>query len=315
MTIKHRPKLVVIGSLNMDIVVETNAYPQVGETITGQRVRFIPGGKGANQAVAGARLGADTVMIGAVGDDAFGEELLGSLRKDGVDIAGVKRVKGTASGIASIYVAEGDNSIVVVPGANGLVEPADIDRNEDKLKEADLVLLQLEIPVQTVLYAARKAKALGKLVVLNPAPAQQLPEELFGLVDYFTPNRTELSGYANRSADGESLEPAIRRMMELGAAHVVTTLGASGSAYLDGEGKLVRINGYKMPVVDTTGAGDCYNAALAVALASGRDLRDAVDYASMASALAVTKFGAQTGMPTEEEVARFAKEQGKEFAG
>lgn len=307
----NRPKLVVIGSLNMDIVVETNAYPQVGETITGQRVRFIPGGKGANQAVAGARLGAETVMIGAVGDDAFGEELLNSLQKDGVDMAGVKRVEGTSSGIASIYVAEGDNSIVVVPGANGLVEPADIDRCEDKLKEADIVLLQLEIPVETVLYAARKAKALGKLVVLNPAPAQELPEELFGLADYLTPNRTELGGYTGMSADGDSLEPAIRRMMELGSAHVVTTLGAGGSAYLDEEGKLVRIAGYKMPVVDTTGAGDCYNAALAVALGSGRTLRDAVDYASMASALAVTKFGAQTGMPTEEEVARFAREQGK----
>ncbi|CAM3379650.1 ribokinase [Paenibacillus lupini] len=307
-----RPKLVVIGSLNMDIVVETKAYPQVGETITGERVRFIPGGKGANQAVAGARLGAHTAMIGAVGDDAFGEELLASLQKDGVDIAGVRRVSGTASGIASIYVAEGDNSIVVVPGANGLVDPADIDRCEDKLKEADIVLLQLEIPVETVLYAARKAKSLGKLVVLNPAPAQELPEELFGLVDYFTPNRTELSGYTAMSADGDSLEPAIHRMMELGAAHVVTTLGASGSAYLDEvEGQLVRVEGYRMPVVDTTGAGDCYNAALAVALASGRTLRDAVEYASMASALAVTKFGAQTGMPTEDEVTRFAKEQGK----
>ncbi|GLX67289.1 ribokinase [Paenibacillus glycanilyticus] len=306
-----RPKLVVIGSLNMDIVVETNAYPQVGETITGERVRFIPGGKGANQAVAGARLGADTTMIGAVGDDAFGDELLSALRKDGVDIAGVKRVAGTASGIASIYVAEGDNSIVVVPGANGLVEPADIDRCEDKLKEADIVLLQLEIPAQTVLYAARKAKSLGKLVVLNPAPAQQLPEELFGLVDYLTPNRTELSEYTGVDADGDALEPAIRRMMELGASHVVTTLGASGSAYLNEAGELERIAGYRMPVIDTTGAGDCYNAALSVALASGRALGEAVDYASMASALSVTKFGAQTGMPTDEEVARFAKEQGK----
>ncbi|HEY4391414.1 MAG TPA: ribokinase [Paenibacillus sp.] len=301
-------KVVVIGSLNMDIVVETQQYPQVGETLLGERVRFIPGGKGANQAVAAARLSAETSMIGAVGSDAFGKELLSSLRKDGVNVDGVKRLEGTTTGIASIYVAEGDNSIVVVPGANYEVQPADIDRHEDKLKQADIVLLQLEIPVETVFYAAKKAKALGKTVVLNPAPAQPLPDELFAYVDYITPNRTELSRYSGVDADGEALEPAMQRMRAKGAAHVVTTLGADGSAYLDDEGNMHNIPGYKVSVVDTTGAGDCYNAGLAVSLARGQSLEESVRYAAIVSALAVTKFGAQTGMPTGEEARRFAAE-------
>lgn len=304
----NKSKLVVIGSLNMDIVIETDRYPQVGETLLGERVRFIPGGKGANQAVAAARLGAETAIIGAVGDDSFGEELLRSLQGDGVDISGVKRVSCMATGVASIYVAEGDNSIVVVPGANYRVEPADIDRNEDKLRQADIVLLQLEIPIETVVYAARKAKSLGKTVVLNPAPAQPLPEELFGFIDYLTPNRTELSRYTGMDAEGEALESAMRRMKDMGAAHVVTTLGADGSAYLTGDGGMRTVMGYKVPVVDTTGAGDCYNAGLALSIAVGRSLKEAVDYASLVSALAVTKFGAQAGMPTEAEALKFMKE-------
>ncbi|WP_120463057.1 ribokinase [Paenibacillus aceti] len=303
-----KTRVVVIGSLNMDIVVETERYPQVGETLSGERVRFLPGGKGANQAVAAARLGAETAMIGAVGSDAFGEELIHSLQQDGVDVDGVKRLDGVTTGVASIYVAEGDNSIVVVPGANNQVEPADIDRHEAKLKQADIVLLQLEIPVETVFYAAQKAKALGKIVVLNPAPAKPLPDELFAYVDYITPNRTELSRYSGLDAEGEALEPAMLRMKAKGAAQVITTLGEAGSAYLDDEGKACIIPGYKVPVVDTTGAGDCYNAGLAVSIASGRSLREAVDYAAIVSALAVTKFGAQTGMPTEEEARGFAAE-------
>ncbi|WP_219838077.1 ribokinase [Paenibacillus sp. R14(2021)] len=304
----NKPKLVVIGSLNMDIVVETDRYPQVGETLLGRSVRFIPGGKGANQAVAAARLGAETAMIGAVGDDSFGDDLLRSLQQDGVDISGVKRAAGSATGIASIYVAEGDNSIVVVPGANYLVEPADIDRNEAKLREADIVLLQLEIPIETVVHAAKKAKQLGKTVVLNPAPAQPLPDELFSCIDYLTPNRTELAEYTGMNTVGIHLEAAMRRMKDMGAAHVVTTLGADGSAFLGADGTMRFINSYRVPVVDTTGAGDCYNAGLALSIASGGSLDQAVAYASLASAVAVTKFGAQTGMPTADEVQQFSRQ-------
>ncbi|MOA12775.1 Ribokinase [compost metagenome] len=159
-----------------------------------------------------------------------------------------------------------------------------------------------------MLYAARKAKSLGKIVVLNPAPAQPLPDEIFSYVDYITPNRSELSRYTGMDADGESLQTAMQRMKELGAAHVVTTLGASGSAYLDEEGKVRTISGYNVPTVDTTGAGDCYNAGLALAITQDKSLDKAVDYAGLVSALAVTKFGAQAGMPTEEEVQHFATE-------
>jgi len=301
----NKPKLAVIGSLNMDIVVEADRYPKQGETIMGERVRFIPGGKGANQAVAAARLGAETAMIGAVGDDAFGEELLRSLQDDGVNVSGVKRVGGTATGIASIYVAGGDNSIVVVPGANAHVEPADIDRNEDKLREADIVLLQLEIPVETVEYAIKKAKELGKTVVLNPAPAQQLPSELFKYIDYMTPNRTELGWYTGLHADGETLVHAMSRLKEMGVAHVITTLGDEGSAYLSNDGQDCKVPGYKVDVVDTTGAGDCFNAGLALSIAAGHSLDEAVRYGSIVSALSVTKFGAQAGMPTKAEAQRF----------
>lgn len=305
------PQVAVIGSLNMDIVVETRQIPQIGETLLGDRVRFIPGGKGANQAVAAARLGAVTSMIGAVGEDAFGDELLAALSREGIDISGVKRLPDASTGVASIYVAEGDNSIVVIPGANDRVSPADIDLHLDKLKQVDIVLLQLEIPVETVLYAARTAKSLGKQVVLNPAPARELPQELYGYIDYLTPNRTELGRYAGRepatsSVSSDFLGPAMHHLRALGAAQVVTTLGADGSAYLDEAGEVRTVAGHAVSVVDTTGAGDCFNAALATALAQGQSLEEAMRFASLASALAVTEFGAQAGMPTADEVRRFA---------
>ncbi|TYP76712.1 ribokinase [Paenibacillus methanolicus] len=306
-----QPNLLVIGSLNMDIVVQTARYPLVGETITGENVHFIPGGKGANQAIAAARLGAETAMIGAVGQDAFGENLLHSLEKEGVDVSGIKQVAGVATGVASIYIAEGDNSIVVVPGANNRLEFADIDRNEALLRQADIVLLQLEIPEETVLYAASKAKIFGKTVVLNPAPAKPIPDELFQLADYITPNRTELGRYTGMETDGSSLGFAMQRMKEIGEAHIVTTLGSAGSAYIADDGSIQTIPGHKVPVVDTTGAGDCYNAGLAISIATGRSLEEAVNFASLVSALAVTKFGAQAGMPTIAEVRAFEAERNK----
>ncbi len=346
-----QPKVAVIGSLNMDIVVEARQIPQIGETLLGDRVRFIPGGKGANQAVAAARLGASTSMIGAVGADNFGEDLLAALRKEGVDVSGVKRLADTATGVASIYVADGDNSILVVPGANDQVTPADIDQHLDKLKEADIVLLQLEIPVQTVFYAARITKSLGKKVILNPAPARELPQEIYEYIDYITPNRTELVRYAGIGAgmtdatdttvatdttgttvatdvtdmsspssalnksntahtthtNSDFIRMAMQRLKELGVAQVITTLGAEGSAFLDEVGEVRTVAGHVVSVVDTTGAGDCFNAALAIALVQGQSLKEAIQYASQASALAVTKFGAQAGMPTADEVRQFAK--------
>jgi ribokinase len=300
------PHIVVIGSLNMDIVIEANRTPQLGETILGHNARFIPGGKGANQAVAAARLGAKTTMIGAVGADSFGQELLKALDADGISRHSVKIVDGSSTGIASIFLSNGDNSIVVVPGANLHLQPGDIDPYDDLIRDADIVLLQLEIPLETVRYAAKKAKSFGKIVVLNPAPAQALPEDLLHNVDYMTPNRTELSLLTGKNAEGDELEAAMRSLIQMGVSNVVTTLGEDGSAFVEG-GVMYKVPGYKVAVTDTTGAGDSFNAALAYSLARQNSLEKSVAFAAKASALAVTRFGAQAGMPTFEDMASFAE--------
>ncbi|MCM3270966.1 ribokinase [Paenibacillus elgii] len=300
------PKIVVIGSLNMDIVIEADRYPQQGETMLGHGIRFLPGGKGANQAVAAARLGAAVTMIGAVGADGFGQELLQALQAENVGTDAVRVAEQAATGVASIYVCQGDNSIVVLPGANHTLLPAHIDACREVIASADIVLLQMEIPLDTVAHAARLAKACGRtVVVLNPAPAQKLPEELLRNVDYITPNRTELALLTGRSAEGGALEAAMRELAGMGARHVITTLGAEGSAFMAQEGALTRVPGYVMEVVDTTGAGDSFNAGLAYSLALGQSLEEAVSFAAKVSALAVTKFGAQPGMPTLQEVLDF----------
>ncbi|WP_410513581.1 ribokinase [Paenibacillus sp. BR2-3] len=299
------PHIVVIGSLNMDIVIEADRYPQMGETLLGHNARFIPGGKGANQAVAAARLGAKTTMIGAVGADSFGQDLLRALDTDTIHRDSVKVVEGSSTGVASIFITEGDNSIVVVPGANYQLTPEDIDQYEDILQDADVLLLQLEIPLETVIHAVKKAKALGKTIILNPAPAQALPDDLLRNVDYITPNRSELSLITNMSTEGEALEAAMGSLTQLGS-QVVTTLGAEGSAFLTEVGTLHQVPGYKVPVIDTTGAGDSFNAGLAYSIALGKSLEKSVSFAAKVSALAVTRFGAQAGMPTLEEVTKFA---------
>lgn len=299
------PHIVVIGSLNMDIVIEADRHPQLGETILGSNARFIPGGKGANQAVAAARLGAQTTMIGAVGTDSFGQELLKALDDNKIKRNSVKIVDGIATGIASIFISNGDNSIVVVPGANYQLLPDDIDKYDAIIQNADILLLQLEIPLDTVIHAAKKAKSYGKIVVLNPAPAQFLPDELLRNVDYITPNRSELSLLTGIQAEGDELETAMTSIIQRGANNVITTLGADGSAFLE-KGKLQKVPGYKVSVVDTTGAGDSFNAGLAFSLAKQNNLKQSVSFAAKVSALAVTKFGAQAGMPNIEDVELFA---------
>ena len=296
-----RPKIVVIGSLNMDLVVKAARAPKRGETVMGEEIHFIPGGKGANQAVGLARLGAETTMIGAVGSDAFGEELKRALQKDGVNISNVKVLTSEATGVASILLAEGDNSIVVVPGANAQCLPEDLDRCEEKLAEADLVLLQLEIPLMTVEYAVKLARKHGKTVMLNPAPAQSLSQELLSKVDYLTPNRSELALLTGMSEES-TIAKGIERLLEVGVSCCVTTLGAEGVAFREKGGSLVKVLGHKVPVVDTTGAGDAFNAGLAFALAQKKSILEATEFAVQVSALAVTKFGAQGGMPTLAEV-------------
>lgn len=300
----NAPNVAVIGSLNMDIVVESDRFPVQGETLLGKAIRFLPGGKGANQAVASARLGASTRMIGAVGGDSFGRELLQALTSEGIECEGVRAIPDATTGIANIFVSQGDNSIIVLPGANHHLRPEDIDRSKQAMEQADIVLLQLEIPLEAVTHAAKLAKSLGKTVVLNPAPAQPLPESLLRDVDYITPNRTELS-LLTGSSENDDLEASMRKLIGMGARNVITTLGSEGSAFMEAGGPLVKVPAYKVPVVDTTGAGDSFNAGLAYSLAQRKSLEEAVSFAANVSALAVTKFGAQPGMPTLEEVEQF----------
>jgi ribokinase len=303
-----RPNIAVIGSLNMDIAIEIERPPRQGETILGESVHFIPGGKGANQAVAAARLGANVAMIGAVGADAFGDELLSSLKKEGVDMRAVKQLEGCSTGIASIILSQGDNSIIVVQGANAHCSPEDIERNKSVIAQADIILVQLEIPLETVAAAVQTANSFGKTVILNPAPARPLPSKLLDKVDFLTPNQSELallSGYVQENHLDEGMESLLSR----GVRHVITTLGKDGVAYKTKGGKTVCFPAYQVPVVDTTGAGDAFNAGLAYSLATKHSVTEAIDFASKVAALAVSKLGAQAGMPKLDEVNSFCTSQ------
>ena len=298
---KQNPIITVIGSLNMDIVVQSERFPEPGETINGQGVQFVPGGKGANQAVAAARLGAMVRMVGFIGEDAFGDALIRSLDDSGVHTRHVNRVS-SATGIASIVLANDDNQIIVVPGANAHCLPEHLPELEAVIADSDIIVMQLEIPVETVHYAAKLAKKHQKTVILNPAPAIQLPKELMPLVDYITPNESELYLLANLKAVDSSLEQALDALLSQGTGCVVATLGAQGSVMKRvGEGSL-HIPALDVEVVDTTGAGDAYNAGLACGISSGLTLEEALRLATAVSAVAVSRFGAQTGMPTMEDV-------------
>ncbi|MUG44068.1 ribokinase [Paenibacillus woosongensis] len=301
----RQPNIVVVGSLNMDIVVKAERAPEMGETLLGQEVHFIPGGKGANQAVAAARLGANVFMLGAVGDDAFGLELRQSLEQNGVNAAAVRIAAGESSGIASILLVQGDNQIVVVPGANASCTPEDVYIHEELFAQADVVLLQLEIPVESAAAAAELAHKYGKAVILNPAPAQSLPEKLLENTDYITPNRSELGLLTGLEVSGAAWKSAAEQLVRMGPGQAVVTLGSEGAAYMTGAGTMEKKSAYRVSAVDTTGAGDTFNGGLAYALGSGAGLGEAVSFAVAASALSVTKLGAQTGMPTYEEVMKF----------
>ncbi|WP_420768622.1 ribokinase [Parageobacillus thermoglucosidasius] len=288
-----KPVITVVGSINMDLVTIASRFPSQGETILGEEFHLIPGGKGANQAVAAARLGAEVHMIGAVGTDPFGNELLRSLEREGVHINNVKPVTHKGTGIASITISEQDNRIIVVPGANHALRPEDIDRYEEIIAKSDVCVLQLEIPLSVVERAVFLAKKHHVRVILNPAPAQPLPQKLIEQVDFLTPNEHE--------------REIIFEQVDVFADKVIVTEGARGVTIRKG-GKQVLIPGFCVPVVDTTGAGDTFNGALAVALSKGMSLEDACRFANAAAALSVTKLGAQGGMPTEEEVERFLRE-------
>jgi len=307
-------KIVVIGSLNMDVVAVAPRIPVTGETILGQKYFTEPGGKGANQAYAIARLGGDVSMLGRVGDDDFGRAMIKNLADSGCDVSDLKSVPG-ASGVALIFVSEtGQNSIIVVPGANKSYLAQDVRADAASLDGAGLVLLQLENPLETVLEAARQARRHGARVILDPAPAPALPlpEEMFGMVDVVTPNETEaaiLAGLPRSRLNPEEAKTVARKLQAMGAATVIMKLGDQGCLLVE-SGKATLIPAPKVNAIDTTAAGDVYNAGLAVGLAEGNSMVDACRFAVYASALSVTRLGTQIAVPSRAEVKEFASALG-----
>lgn len=295
--------VLVIGSLNADLVVRAPRFPQPGETISGDDLHTIPGGKGANQAVAAARQGASVAMLGRVGKDNFGDFLLENLKQNQVDVSNIQRDHASTGTAIIVVDANGQNSIVLSAGANGHVSFADVDRGSDL--NPSLILLQLEIPTPTVLHAAQFAKANGARVILNPAPAQTLPDDLICLADFIIPNETELSLLTGLEVkDIASAEAAAKALLKRGADNVIVTLGSKG-ALLVSSTQVIHVDTYKIDVVDTTAAGDAFIGGFAASLLRGLELKDAVRHANACGALAATKFGAQPSLPTKDEVETF----------
>ncbi len=302
-------KIVVMGSLNMDLVGCAPRIPVVGETIVGNKYFSEPGGKGANQAYAAAVLGGRVVMLGRVGSDEFGREMRSNLEKVGCDVSGLLTIQGATSGIALIFVADsGQNSIIIVPGANDLFSPQDVDAAEVYLKGAALVLLQLENPLATVLAAARGARRAGARVILDPAPAREIPDELLELSDVVTPNETEAAILAGLPPGGLNPDQALaiaRKLQERKAKTVIVKLGEQGCLLADSRTSTL-VPAPKVKAVDTTAAGDVFNAGLAVALSEGLDLAAACAFANRSASLSVTKLGTQAATPSRAEVDAFA---------
>ncbi len=290
--------IIVVGSLNMDLVVRASHHPQPGETIIGGTFSTFAGGKGANQAVAAARLGAQVQMVGAVGEDAFGTELLEHLETDQIDHRLVRRDQQAATGVALITIdAKGQNTIVVASGANLRVTAEDVAATEVIFQDAALLLIQLECPLPAVTKAIELAKKHGLIVVLNPAPAQPLSNELLSQVDYLVPNQIELAMLTGYDDIGQ----AVAHLHGIGVRCVVVTLGEDGVLASSAAGEL-RLPAHQVTVVDTTAAGDAFAGGLSVGLAEGLPLAEALALGNAAGALAVTRAGAQPSLPTRAEV-------------
>ncbi len=302
-------RILIVGSLNMDSVIEMEQMPVIGETVLGSSLTYIPGGKGANQACAIARLGGDVKMLGCVGKDELGEIQKQKLCECGVDISGIK-CGSNSTGMASIYVdRQGSNSIVVVPGANKECDITYLQEYDEAFQECEYIILQMEIPIETVQYAVDRGRELGKTIILNPAPAPGiLQEELLAKLDYITPNEAELMTLSGIS--GNSVEDFIKgsnSLLEKGVKNVLVTLGEKGALLVNKDGAKI-FPSRKVVSVDTTAAGDCFNGALAVALSEGKDNAGAIVFANVASSIAVTRNGAQTSLPDREETDRVLME-------
>jgi ribokinase len=300
--------IVVVGSSNTDMIIRVPRIPRAGETLLGGEFFTAAGGKGANQAVGAARAGGKVTLVARVGRDAFGDQAIAGLRRDGIDVSCVFRDRLTASGVALIFVAkDGENSIAVAGGANAKLSPADVKKATRAIRSAALLVAQLETPLATVTAAAEVAAKAGVRVILNPAPARPLANSLLKLISILTPNETEaelLTGI--KVTDEAGAAKACAKLRSRGVRTVILTLGERGAFLADADGQRL-VPGFKVKTVDSTAAGDIFNGALAVALAEGKTVLDAVRFANAAAALSVTRLGAQPSAPTRADIAKFLR--------
>ena len=298
-------KIIVVGSSNTDMIIQLERIPRPGETILGGQFATAAGGKGANQAVAAARAGGQVTFVARVGRDMFGDQAVAGFVSDGINVDYIVRDETAPSGVALIFVAQdGENSIAVAGGANGLLSPADVEKAAPALSGASALVMQLETPLPTVQAAAGLAAAAGVRVILNPAPAQPLPDELLQRVSILTPNETEaelLTGIA--VVDDATAHQAADKLLARGVQNVILTLGARGALVVNSQTRQL-VPGFAVKAVDTVAAGDVFNGALAVALGEGQPLLGAVQFANAAAAISVTRSGAQPSAPTREEIDR-----------
>jgi len=309
MTDKRRP-IVVVGSVTMDMVTCTPQIPRIGQTVIGTSFSTTPGGKGANQAVAAARLGYPVQFLGHVGDDVYGPQLIQNLSHAGVDTSALLPVPGS-SGLAPIFLAEdGQNAIVVVPGANGKVSPQYVDQHVDVIRSAGMVLCQLELPMATIDHTLKLCAELRVTVMLDPAPAASLSRPVWKQVAWFTPNESEAAFYLE---DGSSPESVAQHLLDRGLGAVALKRGAEGAYVATADGKTGWVKPYAVDAIDTVAAGDCFNGAFAVALLEGKDPWCAARFACAASAISVTRRGAQASMPARADVDAFLAERGEKI--
>ncbi|MFA6856516.1 MAG: ribokinase [Treponema sp.] len=305
-------KILVVGSMNMDFRINVLHLVNKGETELSDKLDLIPGGKGANQAFAAGRLGIQTIMLGARGDDTYGKVLEESLNSAGVETGRLAVRSGISTGIAIVEVDKtGNNSIIVIPGANATVDSTYIDKNTDILRQCDIVLLQMEIPPETVLHTAKLAKKLGKTVILDPAPVPPvMPENIYSYVDYIKPNETELQMLTGE----KDLEKGMHKLISSGVKCVIVTTGKNGALVLErGSSTVMEYPAPDVPVVDTTAAGDSFSAAFSVALSEGKNVGEAVKFANIVGAVVVSRKGAQTSIPDRKYVKEFVKTLNAEF--
>ncbi|HDS74552.1 MAG TPA: ribokinase [Firmicutes bacterium] len=303
-----RPTIVVVGSVNTDLTVQASRVARPGETLLGRDFSVSHGGKGANQAVAAARLGASVTFVGCVGCDTFGDNAVAALAAEGIDTRFIRRDVDCPSGVALIVVGDdGENSIIVAPGSNATLSTHDVEAAADVFRIADVVLTQLEVPIVTVEKTLCVGRSNGAITILNPAPAQRLPQSVFDLTDWLTPNETEaalLTGVENENP-GEFASVG-NRLIESGVGNVVVTRGSAGATYVSTQ-EMSEVESFHVDAIDTVGAGDAFNGALAVALGSGFTVPEAMRFASAAAAISVTRRGAQASMPMIDEVERLMR--------